>query len=227
MKKLLGLLGAAGLVATTSATVVACGGEKVVDKSLEISKLEPTTIKINVGKKTDKAVVKSVSDAKDKSILSVSAGEVADNGDVVITVTPSELPTEKDLKEVLTVTYGVEKDGKQEVLTTTKINVTVKKGEATTPELVNIATHVTVKTLTIEEVKTADAYLVDVKAKNANLNVAEVSATLTKAPVAAVEEGEDPVANPAKEAVNGKLTITVKEGSTVYEQGSIEIALNW
>ncbi|WP_342259070.1 lipoprotein [Spiroplasma endosymbiont of Dioctria linearis] len=224
MKKLLGLLGAAGLVATTSATVVACGGQKVVDKSLEISKLEAKNITINVGKKTDKAVVKIVSDAKDKSILTVTAGNVADNGDVVITVTPSKLPTEKDVKEVLTVTYGVEKDGKQTVLTTTKINVTVKKQEATTPELVKIETHVTVKTLTITEVKTADAYLTDVKGKNANLNVAEVKATLKKAPEAAVPaEGE----NPAKEAVNGTLLITVNEGSKVYEQGTIEIALNW
>ncbi len=224
MKKLLGLLGAAGLVATTSATVVACGGEKVVDKSLEISKLEAKTITINVGKKTDKAVVKSVSDAKDKSILTVAAGEVADNGDVVITVTPSELPTEKDVKEALTVTYGVEKDGKQEVLTTTKINVTVKKEEVTTPTLVKVETHVTVIELKITEVKTAEAYLTDVKGKNAKLEVAEVTATLTKAPVAEVPaEGE----NPAVPAVNGELTITVKEGSKVYEQGSIKIALNW
>ncbi|WP_339030634.1 lipoprotein [Spiroplasma endosymbiont of Cantharis nigra] len=224
MKKLLSLLGAAGLVATTSATVVACGGEKVVDKSLEISKLEAKTITINVGTKTDKAVVKSVSDAKDKSILTVAAGEVADNGDVVITVTPSELPTEKDVKEVLTVTYGVEKDGKQEVLTTTKINVTVKKEEATVPTLVKIETHVTVNELKITEVKTAEAYLTDVKGKNAKLEVAEVTATLTKAPKAAVEaEGENPVVP----AVNGELTITVNEGSKVYEQGSIKIALNW
>ncbi|WP_339030639.1 lipoprotein [Spiroplasma endosymbiont of Cantharis nigra] len=128
MKKLLGLLGAAGLVATTSATVVACGkeddGEKI--ESLEFSNLESKKITINLGKKTDKAVVKSVSNVKE-SILTVTFGEVGDNGDVVVTITPSKLPKDKDVKETITITYGVEVEGKQNVLSTKKINVTVKK----------------------------------------------------------------------------------------------------
>ncbi|WP_339033524.1 lipoprotein [Spiroplasma endosymbiont of Cantharis rufa] len=128
MKKLLGLLGAAGLVATTSATVVACGnedgGEKIED--LEFSKLESKKITINLGKKTDKAVVKSVSNVKE-SILTVTFGEVSDNGDVVVTITPTKLPKDKDVKETITITYGVEVEGKQDVLSTKKINVTVKK----------------------------------------------------------------------------------------------------
>ncbi|WP_342259071.1 lipoprotein [Spiroplasma endosymbiont of Dioctria linearis] len=128
MKKLLGLLGAAGLVATTSATVVACGkkddGEKI--ESLEFLNLESKKITINLGKKTDKAVVKSVSNVKE-SILTVTFGEVSDNGDVVVTITPSKLPKDKDVKETITITYGVEVEGKQNVLSTKKINVTVKK----------------------------------------------------------------------------------------------------
>ncbi|ALD66590.1 lipoprotein [Spiroplasma cantharicola] len=226
MKKLLGLLGAAGLVATTSATVVACGGEKdkSEDLSLEFKEIKAQTAKINIGKKTDKAVVKSESDAKDKSILEVSTGEVAENGEVVVTVTPKEIPTDKDVNEVLTITYGVVTEGKQEILTTTKIKVTVKKGEVVAPELVEIATHVTKTTLKISEVKDAAAYLVDVKKDNANLVVEEVTPELTKAPVAEIPGDGDAATVPA---VDGELTINVNKGSKVYKEGKIKIILSW
>ncbi len=200
MKKLLGLLGAAGLVATTSATVVACGeqddGEKI--ESLEFSNLESKKITINLGKKADKAVVKSVSNVKE-SILTVTFGEVADNGDVVVTITPTKLPKDKDVKETITITYGVEIEGKQNVLSTKKINVTVKKD-----------TSVEVKEVLTNEVQS----ILDATVKEKEFSTKQEAANVVKA--AKLTEGLQFDGEPTTKGETGDVAVNVivkaKEG---------------
>ncbi|WP_339030635.1 lipoprotein [Spiroplasma endosymbiont of Cantharis nigra] len=193
MKKLLGLLGAAGLVATTSATVVACGkeddGEKI--ESLEFSNLEPKKITINLGKKTDKAVVKSVSNVKE-SILTVTFGEVGDNGDVVVTITPSKLPKDKDVKETITITYGIEVEGKQNVLSTKKINVTVKKD-----------TSVEVKEVLTNEVQS----ILDAAVKEKEFSTKQEAVNVVKA--AQLGEGLQLDGEPTTKGDTGDVTVNV------------------
>ncbi|AUB31792.1 lipoprotein [Spiroplasma floricola] len=103
MKKLLGLLGAVGLVATTSATVVACG-QKVETVSLTATKLSAETVvkskKITAdGTITFKLAEKSVLTVKVKE-KSQKAGEVT----IIISTTADKL-TDKEVKETIDVMH--------------------------------------------------------------------------------------------------------------------------
>ncbi|WP_342259226.1 lipoprotein [Spiroplasma endosymbiont of Dioctria linearis] len=122
MKKLLGLLGAAGLVATTSATVVACGDKEVT--KTDLSKMELTVASGLTEKEAKESIAKQVTakvkDAKETTdyTISVKAATKADEGE-----------TEEALADGTEITVAATKDSK--LLTGTK---TIKVGNST-PEV--------------------------------------------------------------------------------------------
>ncbi|QEH61792.1 hypothetical protein SCHIN_v1c05950 [Spiroplasma chinense] len=114
MKKLLSLLAATGLVATTSATVVACGDKPAAEndaKELTIAK-DATEVKVSVTVKefVETSQFSLVSDKAEASILEVKGFEVkadALTGEIVISV-KADAKREADVTEAITVKYGEE-----------------------------------------------------------------------------------------------------------------------
>ncbi|ALD66589.1 lipoprotein [Spiroplasma cantharicola] len=208
MKKLLGLLATAGLVTTATTSVVACGGDKDKEEeknsSLEFSKIESKDITINLGTRNDKAIVKSVSNVNEKSILKVSFGEVAENGDVVVSVIPLKLPKDKDVKETLTITYNIEKEGKQEVLSSKKIDVTVKKDTASE-----------IKEVSTKEVQnTLDAAVKDKEFANKQQAIDALKAVVL---VEGLEIDGEPVASEKFEEITIDVKVKAKDGYKIKD----------
>ncbi|WP_339035076.1 lipoprotein [Spiroplasma endosymbiont of Cantharis rufa] len=122
MKKLLGLLGAAGLVATTSATVVACGDKDTV--KTDLSKMELTV----ASGLTEEAAKKSI-----ESQITAKVKDAKITTDYTITVEKStstyEGTEEENLADGTKITVAATKDSK--LLTGSK---TITIGTSTTPE---------------------------------------------------------------------------------------------
>ncbi|AUB31794.1 lipoprotein [Spiroplasma floricola] len=103
MKKLLGLLGAAGLVATTSATVVACG-QKVETVSLTATKLSAETVVKSKKITADGTITFKLAE---NSVLTVTVKEKSQKaGEVTIIVsTTADKLTDKEVKETVDVMH--------------------------------------------------------------------------------------------------------------------------
>ncbi|ARU92129.1 hypothetical protein SCLARK_001661 [Spiroplasma clarkii] len=126
MKKLLGLLAATGLVASTGATVVACGDkvDELGKVALTKDKLEDTVKDVKIAAFVDKKTkLEFASDKADKSI--VTTQQVTEftkdvlKTDVKIGLKAETAALTAEVKEVITVKY----DGKE----IGKINVTIAK----------------------------------------------------------------------------------------------------
>ncbi|AUM62769.1 lipoprotein [Spiroplasma monobiae] len=125
MKKLLGLLGAAGLVATTSATVVACGPKtEVSDVTLKSGALEQEFLVSSATIKSDGVITLKL---EENSILTATVVEgTQKDGEVKIKIsTTEEKITEKDVTETVQVMYKA-KDAEAEVEPSQIASVSVK-----------------------------------------------------------------------------------------------------
>ncbi|WP_339020354.1 lipoprotein [Spiroplasma endosymbiont of Atherix ibis] len=132
MKKLLGLLGAAGLVATTSATVVACGN-KASDVTLSETNLSKEfsvkTSKITAdGTITFKLAKDSVLNVEVKA-GSQKAGEV-----IIVVSTTADKVKDKEVKETVDVIHKV-KDSTKSEETVSSVSVKIEAKKASTGKI--------------------------------------------------------------------------------------------
>ncbi|QHX36663.1 lipoprotein [Spiroplasma sp. BIUS-1] len=131
MKKLLGLLAATGLVATTSATVVACGPkneQSTKEVTLRETKTSENIILINSEIKTGGSV-----EISDDSIVKISDIKVV-NGKVTAKLTAKQI-TENDQNQKIVITYKNNILTKEEVKSITfEINVKIEKKEISKPD---------------------------------------------------------------------------------------------
>ncbi|AGR42259.1 lipoprotein [Spiroplasma diminutum] len=197
---------------------------KEAETAREVEAKEVKTLNVKIeAKKVEEKI------ALDKVITVKELGELADNNSATILNTVvaknDSLVKEEVVVIEITTTKATIKviDNSTKYIAGGSVDVTFTIEEEVTAK--ELSTVITNKTLTITEVKTADAYLTDVVAANAGLNPSEVDVELTTQPVKGEPENQE-AQTPEIPAVNGVLKITAKAGSTVYT-GSVNIELNW
>ncbi|QHX36772.1 lipoprotein [Spiroplasma sp. BIUS-1] len=130
MKKILGLLAVTALVATTSATVVACG-EKPADKEDIILNSEKLQNELKIQSSEIKADGTITLELQDKSILTaeVKKDSLKDGEVTIVVSTTEDKLTDKEVKESVKVMF-TPKDGKEEdkkLIKTVSVKVEAKK----------------------------------------------------------------------------------------------------
>lgn len=232
MKKLLGLLGAMGMVASTGATAVACSkkedtlGKVEVDKKI-IEKVEDKiTIKVTLNEEKKDTVKLEAKSKAATSILKFGEAKVNEKNKkeytIEVSLNASELP-KAEVKEEVNVSLG-------EKLVGSKIEITIKKaadvalsGKVEADKNNTIDKKDTKITLTItlnQEVK-ADTVIASSDAKTSLLkfgNAVQDGTTKTKYTIEVSLNGTD---LPEKET---KENITVKVDKTTIDK-AVEITI--
>ncbi|ALD66411.1 lipoprotein [Spiroplasma cantharicola] len=180
MKKLLGLLGAAGLVATTSATVVACGGDKEEEK-IDLSKL---TLTVESGKTLEEAKTDITKQINEKS------ADAKIDTDFTVTLKSKEANDEETGKDVLKdgTVLTVAATGDSKLLTGSKEVEVGAKPESEKKDISKLTAEIKAET-TQEDAKKAIVAEIEKLSKDAKETV-DYTIAFTKK----TNEGEDVVA---------------------------------
>ncbi|WP_338984447.1 lipoprotein [Spiroplasma endosymbiont of Diplazon laetatorius] len=207
MKKLLGLLGAAGLFATTSATVVACGGEKTSDLSvtLKVGELSKD-ITVKSDKITDGGTV--TTKLVEGTVLTVAVKEIKAGTTTLTISTTEDKLTEKDIKESVKVLFK-------------------SKGATSTTEIDSVSVTVKAKEKVQELKDLAQVKLTGFTATNDTTNQNVIDALKEVDGLSTISEAND-VEIKKTEATNqtaGNITITAKDSSKLVKNSlKLEIA---
>ncbi|WP_338983636.1 lipoprotein [Spiroplasma endosymbiont of Othius punctulatus] len=207
MKKLLAMLGAAGLVVSTGAVIVSCGTDPApVETTQEIT--------ITEGTKFDKAVEESTI-----AIASVKLDDKAVEGDFMIAAT-----VDAETKMIVTGTLTAPKE-----LAVGTYTVSLEADEFKSPEAFEEAEPTKVITTFTFEIKEADntvelnTVLTVKTVKVAEDKIEDVETV--KAAIIAANEGLDDKEVEFGTITEGKISVSVKEGSKVYKGEAVEVTI--
>ncbi|AKU80211.1 lipoprotein [Spiroplasma turonicum] len=252
MKKLLGILAATGLVATTGATVVSCGDKKADESSVKaLGDIKGTDLTL-APSANDEAAAKTAAIAKIKSKLSVTVVEKTDvtfsdfkaaesaekAGSIKVTAVESSKLVSGNVTFTLTFKAAEAKVDLSTVITEKALGAIDFKGEGI-PLSDDILTAAVAKNNKLDKTQvevdgiTAEGANIKAKSDSTKYNVGTVAVTFTKQeaakPTLSFNEGQESTLELTK-SVSSK-TITVKVANPASDQkitvksGSADIVL--